>query len=780
MFENSKTNIEENIVPGKKEGTSATGLKQTLLTILDDAREGIADAEFGVLGSITPVMDLNILNKLPDGVYEAQIAGVYKNGLTSKEGYYTRFRKTANVWQLESETKVPAYDDTQLKEIVTNTENKVDDFIRDFAVEVDQAFDRFSKEAQSGVGINDYFFAKEKSSEDGITDLLTPLKIELGKTINDSSLTLMDAAGYDVHYFSFTKDIYIDILTGALSRAQKVYFTNSTYSSYTASGVLFTQDTQVKNFKIAKSLSSNVVIAINVLKTDTNFKAGTTLITGNEIQKDYFKSEFIPTISEVNDKANKVDALNSNALNEFIENHFRDDVVDDSGIEIRTFPNATKYTDYPMGIINDSGLIASETNTERRWSGNINVSNYNSIKFNNLIVSKAGGKQELAISILDENNKVIFFNQYHDVAKELILPKGAKNLRHNVYAGPNILSVNYSDYQIFGYKTLKKYERNESLQKFINSGGKTNSNNSIGNNSTFKLESLGVKLRASDTTRSTVYRPCVIRADLYLKNPMAKYYIYHSTDHGGGNAIMMSYTDDIEGDWTYFGDVCKLSEQGGITGDIETPWVIWEPTTQRFLMYWHTGQAYDELSQNTFISESIDGVTWKFVGKAFKFPARFVNGNGHNGYFHVIEQNGLFVGTHAITGSNMSRFTRSISKDGINWITELDGMAVSTYGTAKIGNEYYNFTHYIEENKVVSPKLMACKISNDFKSNIGTYFQIGESLLGNVTSVTNFIDTDGTVYVLVSDSGYLDPVNNSSPINAKTISLFKVVTNHKK
>lgn len=138
MFEKAKNEINENIVPGKKEGTSATGLKQTLLTILDDARDGIADAEFGVLGSITPAMDLNILNKLPDGVYEAQTFGVYKNGLTAKEGYYTRFRKTANVWQLESETKIPAYDDTALKQRVTNTENKVDEFIENFAVTLDE------------------------------------------------------------------------------------------------------------------------------------------------------------------------------------------------------------------------------------------------------------------------------------------------------------------------------------------------------------------------------------------------------------------------------------------------------------------------------------------------------------------------------------------------------------------------------------------------------------------------------------------------------------------
>lgn len=149
MFENSKKEINENIVPGKNAGTSATGLKETLLAVLDDARDAISDANFGIIGAITTSQELSVLNSFPDGVYEAQTFGVYKNGLTAKEGYYTRFRKTANVWQLESETKIPAYDDTALKQRVTNTENKVDNFIENFAVEVDQEFNSNSTNAIS-------------------------------------------------------------------------------------------------------------------------------------------------------------------------------------------------------------------------------------------------------------------------------------------------------------------------------------------------------------------------------------------------------------------------------------------------------------------------------------------------------------------------------------------------------------------------------------------------------------------------------------------------------
>ena len=122
MFDKSKNEINENIVPGKKEGTSASGLKATLLTVLDEARDAIAEAEFGVLGAITISQELSVLNTFPDGVYEAQTFGVYKNGLTAKEGYYTRFRKTANNWSLESETKMPIPDMTEVNEAIDNLE----------------------------------------------------------------------------------------------------------------------------------------------------------------------------------------------------------------------------------------------------------------------------------------------------------------------------------------------------------------------------------------------------------------------------------------------------------------------------------------------------------------------------------------------------------------------------------------------------------------------------------------------------------------------------------
>ncbi|OBS12824.1 hypothetical protein ATE49_15320 [Elizabethkingia miricola] len=61
----------------------------------------------GVKDSINVDQSLAELNELPDGVYSAQIGGLYKNGLIAKEGFITQFRKSGTVWKLERESKVP-------------------------------------------------------------------------------------------------------------------------------------------------------------------------------------------------------------------------------------------------------------------------------------------------------------------------------------------------------------------------------------------------------------------------------------------------------------------------------------------------------------------------------------------------------------------------------------------------------------------------------------------------------------------------------------------------
>lgn len=66
----------------------------------------VNNLELGVNGSIDTTTDTT---SLPDGVYRTQIPGTYTNAgnIVVKEGYYTLLRKTAGVWSLESEVKMP-------------------------------------------------------------------------------------------------------------------------------------------------------------------------------------------------------------------------------------------------------------------------------------------------------------------------------------------------------------------------------------------------------------------------------------------------------------------------------------------------------------------------------------------------------------------------------------------------------------------------------------------------------------------------------------------------
>ena len=151
--------INQNIKQNGNEEITGVILNSVLRMLLDFVNKGfisisdviqlLADSKtVNVLGSINPTTNTT---DLPNGVYHAQISGTYTNAsnIVVKEGYYTLLRKLENGnWVLESETKLDLTEInnklTQVETKVNNNEKKVDDFIRDFAVEVDTEFDENS------------------------------------------------------------------------------------------------------------------------------------------------------------------------------------------------------------------------------------------------------------------------------------------------------------------------------------------------------------------------------------------------------------------------------------------------------------------------------------------------------------------------------------------------------------------------------------------------------------------------------------------------------------
>ena len=95
-------------------------------------------ATTGIVGSINPEIDTT---SLPSGVYYVQTSGTYTNAsnIVVKEGYYTLLRKKDDgSWVLESEVKIPMQDLTKIETELESTQTKVDEFIRDFAVTLDE------------------------------------------------------------------------------------------------------------------------------------------------------------------------------------------------------------------------------------------------------------------------------------------------------------------------------------------------------------------------------------------------------------------------------------------------------------------------------------------------------------------------------------------------------------------------------------------------------------------------------------------------------------------
>lgn len=118
--------------------------------------ELVEDLREGTLGSVSPSQTLQQLNALPDGNYYASEAGTYAFGVTVPNGWQYRFNKAGTDWKVLTRVQIPMQDLTPLENRITENENKVDEFIENFAVEVDQEFIPTSENATSSKAVNDY------------------------------------------------------------------------------------------------------------------------------------------------------------------------------------------------------------------------------------------------------------------------------------------------------------------------------------------------------------------------------------------------------------------------------------------------------------------------------------------------------------------------------------------------------------------------------------------------------------------------------------------------
>ena len=141
--------INQNIKRNENKEITGVILNSVLRMLLDFVNQGfitfsdiiqlLADSKaVNVIGSINTTTNTT---SLPSGVYHAQISGTYTNAgnIVVKEGYYTLLRKKDDgSWVLESEVKMPMQDLSAIEKKVDDNETKVDNFIRDFSVTLDE------------------------------------------------------------------------------------------------------------------------------------------------------------------------------------------------------------------------------------------------------------------------------------------------------------------------------------------------------------------------------------------------------------------------------------------------------------------------------------------------------------------------------------------------------------------------------------------------------------------------------------------------------------------
>lgn len=170
----------------------------------EKVNQRIDEVSIGILGSITTSQTLVELNALEDGVYRAQTVGNYANGLIAEEGFYTTFRKSGNVWNLENATKLPTLDKDSVI-VSTSTNASTSEAVFDFTKREIATINLFNKKTFKE---NTAFNATNGSitssnAVNGISDLI---KVEGGQNygfanvgLNISSIGKIYVATYDIN-----------------------------------------------------------------------------------------------------------------------------------------------------------------------------------------------------------------------------------------------------------------------------------------------------------------------------------------------------------------------------------------------------------------------------------------------------------------------------------------------------------------------------------------------------------------------------------------------------
>lgn len=187
---------------------------------------------------------------------------------------------------------------------------------------------------------------------------------------------------------------------------------------------------------------------------------------------------------------------------------------------------------------------------------------------------------------------------------------------------------------------------------------------------------------------TSLYIPQVIHAASFgIAAPLDSYYMYNSTDHGGGGIYLLT-APSPEGPWTYRKQVFNDTTAGTQT---ETPSLVFDPILRRINLYYQQAGVPTAGLQSTLLATSTDGETFTRFGIVMQ-PAQVVSTPvaEHTGYQQVRRQGGLFRSEGLGRGSAYSAQTSWVSDNGETWVEDPRGRAnagdvSSAPGSIKVG-----------------------------------------------------------------------------------------------
>jgi hypothetical protein len=262
-----------------------------------------------------------------------------------------------------------------------------------------------------------------------------------------------------------------------------------------------------------------------------------------------------------------------------------------------------------------------------------------------------------------------------------------------------------------------------------------------------------------------------------------------STDHEGstGRIGYMYLTAGValksahRTDWVWVGTLYQDTTAGN---QCETQWVVYNPVTSLWHLYYHMVAPTASNSEATLLATSPNFTTWTRVGVVLDWPSSVATGypdSGSFGYFRPFRSGGQWYGHGLLQGTNYGRFALWQSQDGIEWVLDPrplgNGADMTQYVAANLrinwnqgnvvawnGEAWWVglIATFSSGGGSTASYLVACRITQNFRNLIGTPIQILSSLQswenGDNRGGCALVDADGSlIYV------YTNTTDASSP-----------------